>query len=132
MSPASSTRCSASCPALGSLTRLEAATGGDEWTVRRGGLRGGEGPEPWSHVHGAGLRLVADLADPEATLAVIATGQSGHPLSAHWGDLLAGLAGRRDAARWGGTAAAAARPAAPATVIRPLAGLPGAGVQSGG
>jgi penicillin amidase len=52
-------------------------------------MRGGEGPEGFAHVHGAGLRLVADLADPEATLAVIATGQSGHPLSAHWGDLLA-------------------------------------------
>ena len=31
-------------------------------------------PDPFAHVHGAGLRLVADLADPDATLAVIATG----------------------------------------------------------
>jgi penicillin amidase len=76
-------------PGLGALTRLEAATGGDEWTISRGGGRGGQGPEPWAHVHGAGLRLVADLGDPDATLAVIATGQSGHPFSAHWGDLLA-------------------------------------------
>ena len=76
-------------PVLGPLTRLEAATGGDEWTIARGGLRGGEGPEAWSHVHGAGLRLVADLADPDGAFASIATGQSGHPLSAHWGDLLA-------------------------------------------
>ncbi|MFC7689236.1 penicillin acylase family protein [Paeniroseomonas aquatica] len=75
-------------PVLGPLTRLEAATGGDEWTVRRGGPRGGEGPESWVDVHGAGLRLVVDLADPEAALAVIATGQSGHPLSPHWSDLL--------------------------------------------
>ena len=42
----------------------------------------------WRHVHGAGLRLVADLSDPDRTLAIIATGQSGHPLSRHWGDLL--------------------------------------------
>lgn len=76
-------------PGLGRLTRLEAATGGDDWTIARGGMRGGEGPEGFAHVHGAGLRLVADLADPDATLAIIATGQSGHPLSAHWGDLLA-------------------------------------------
>jgi penicillin amidase len=48
------------------------------------------GPGSFAHVHGAGLRLVADLADPEATLASIATGQSGHPLSRPWGDLLAG------------------------------------------
>jgi penicillin amidase len=74
-------------PLLGAWTRLEAPTGGDEETVGRGGMRGA-GPASWRHVHGAGLRLVADLADPDRTLAVIATGQSGHPLSAHWGDLL--------------------------------------------
>jgi penicillin amidase len=78
-------------PLLGALTRLETATGGDGETVSRGGYRGGAGgANPWAHVHGAGLRLVADLADPDATLASIATGQSGHPLSSHWGDLLAG------------------------------------------
>jgi penicillin amidase len=71
-------------PGLGALTRLEAATGGDEWTVSRGGVAG----QGWTHVHGAGLRLVADLAEPDRTLAIIATGQSGHPLSGHWGDLL--------------------------------------------
>ncbi|MFC7539454.1 penicillin acylase family protein [Siccirubricoccus deserti] len=68
-------------PWLADWARLEAATGGDEWTVSRGGV----GPNGWAHVHGAGLRLVADLADPDATLASIATGQSGNPLSAHWG-----------------------------------------------
>ena len=51
-------------------------------------MRGGEGPDRWTHVHGAGLRLVADLADPDRTLAVIATGQSGNPASADWSDLL--------------------------------------------
>ena len=74
-------------PLLGPWTRLEAPTGGDEETVGRGGMRGAD-PGSWRHVHGAGLRLVADLSDPDRTLAVIATGQSGHPLSARWGDLL--------------------------------------------
>lgn len=74
-------------PGLGWLTGLTAATGGDEWTVSRGGIRG-FGPDPFAHVHGAGLRLVADLADPDGTRAVIATGQSGNPASGHWGDLL--------------------------------------------
>ncbi|RAI59133.1 penicillin acylase family protein [Roseicella frigidaeris] len=74
-------------PLLGPLTTLSAAVGGDEWTIARGGLRG-RGPDPFADIHGAGLRLVADLADPDRTLAIIATGQSGHPLSAHWGDLL--------------------------------------------
>lgn len=74
-------------PVLGRLTTLAAPTGGDEWTVSRGGVRG-FGPAPWTHVHGAGLRLVADLSDPDRTRAVIATGQSGNPVSRHWGDLL--------------------------------------------
>jgi penicillin amidase len=77
-------------PILGPLLRLEAATGGDGETVSRGGYRGGSGADAqrFAHVHGAGLRLVADLADPDATWAIIASGQSGHFLSAHWGDLL--------------------------------------------
>ncbi|MBL6080825.1 penicillin acylase family protein [Belnapia sp. T18] len=75
-------------PGLGRLVRLEATSGGDEWTVSRGGLRGGRGIEAWQHVHGAGLRLVADLADPDSTLAITATGQSGHPLSPNWSNLL--------------------------------------------
>jgi penicillin amidase len=77
-------------PLLGAWTGLEAATGGDGETVFRGGYRGAGAGNPWSHVHGAGLRLVADMADPDRTLAMIATGQSGNPLSRHWGDLLAG------------------------------------------
>jgi penicillin G amidase len=75
-------------PVLAALTRLEALTGGDGQTVNQGALRGGDGAAAFRNVHGAGLRLVADLADTEATLAIIATGQSGNPLSPHWGDQL--------------------------------------------
>ena len=46
------------------------------------------GTTSFTNTHGAGLRLVADLASPDGLLAVTATGQSGHPLSAHWGDML--------------------------------------------
>ena len=74
-------------PLLGRWTTLSAPVGGDEWTVARAGIRGA-GPAPFTDIHGPGLRLVADLAEPDRTLAVIATGQSGHPLAAHWGDLL--------------------------------------------
>lgn len=73
-------------PVLGGLARLEAVTAGDGQTVNRGGMREDDGPLPYAHVHGAGLRLVADLASPDGVLAVIATGQSGNPLSRHWGD----------------------------------------------
>ncbi|PWS36379.1 penicillin acylase family protein [Falsiroseomonas bella] len=74
-------------PLLGSAIALAAPTGGDGETVSRGGFRG-TGDNPFQHVHGAGLRAVFDLADPDGVLVMIATGQSGHPLSDHWGDLL--------------------------------------------
>ncbi|MBW8270507.1 penicillin acylase family protein [Caldovatus aquaticus] len=74
-------------PGLGPLVRLAAPTPGDGETVNRGTLQGGAGPEAFLHVQGAGLRVVFDLADRE-TRAIVATGQSGHPLSRHWGDLL--------------------------------------------
>ena len=76
-------------PLLGRLGRLEAVTAGDGESVNRGGMFGGQGAAAFRHVHGAGLRLVADPGDTETTLAIIATGQSGHPLSRHWADLLA-------------------------------------------
>ena len=69
-------------PLLGPLTAITVPTPGDGETVSRGGWR-----EGFAHVHGAGLRLVADLASPDGVWAMIATGQSGNPLSAHWGDL---------------------------------------------
>jgi penicillin amidase len=73
-------------PALAALTRLEVPVAGDGETLLRAGFRGE--PGDFRAVHGAGLRAVFDLADPAATLAVIATGHSGHPMSRHWGDLL--------------------------------------------
>jgi penicillin amidase len=66
------------------LLGAELATPGDGQTVNRGGMA----PD-FSHIHGAGLRLVADLGSPDGLLAIIATGQSGHPLSRHWLDLTA-------------------------------------------
>jgi penicillin amidase len=72
-------------PGLNALIRLEAPVSGDGETVQRQGMRGG-GRAPYAAVHGAALRLVADLADPDATLVVIGAGQSGNPLSPHWGD----------------------------------------------
>ncbi|WP_027285160.1 penicillin acylase family protein [Rubritepida flocculans] len=72
-------------PGLGALVGLSAPVSGDGETVQRQSFRAG-GRAPFQAVHGAGLRFVADLADPDGALAVIATGQSGHPLSPHWSD----------------------------------------------
>lgn len=72
-------------PGLNRAIGLAVPASGDDQTVQRQGPRGGGG---FDAVHGAGLRMVADLSTPDGIYAVIATGQSGHPLSAHWGDLL--------------------------------------------
>ncbi|NKE47274.1 penicillin acylase family protein [Roseomonas frigidaquae] len=74
-------------PLLGRMTRLEAGTGGDNETLSRGGMRG-SGENPFAHQHGAGLRMVSDLSDDEGALAIIATGQSGNPLSDNFASLM--------------------------------------------
>ncbi|WP_368417997.1 penicillin acylase family protein [Rhodovarius sp.] len=76
-------------PVLRDLTRLSAPSAGDGQTVLRATPQGGmAGHTSFTNSHGAGLRLVADLATTDGLLAITATGQSGHPLSAHWGDML--------------------------------------------
>ena len=71
-------------PVLRDLTGITVAAPGDDQTVNRGGMADG-----FTDVHGAGLRLVADLSGADGLLAVIATGQSGNPLSRHWSDFAA-------------------------------------------
>ncbi|MEO3475462.1 penicillin acylase family protein [Roseomonas sp. CAU 1739] len=74
-------------PGLDSLTRVATPSAGDGETVNRGGLRA-EQDGLFGNIHGAGFRGVFDLADPAGAWVVIATGQSGHPMSRHWSDLL--------------------------------------------
>ena len=45
------------------------------------------GDEPFQNVHGAGYRGVYDFADPDSSVFITATGQSGHFLSRHYDDL---------------------------------------------
>jgi penicillin amidase len=47
----------------------------------------GTGPAPYENVHGGGYRGVYDFADPDSSVFIVATGQSGHPLSRHYDDL---------------------------------------------
>jgi penicillin amidase len=74
-------------PGLGDLVRLEIPTPGDGETVNRGTTRSG-GAQPFAHVQGAAFRGVFDLGGRDAALLTIAGGQSGHPLSPHWGDMM--------------------------------------------
>jgi penicillin amidase len=71
-------------PYLRDWVGLSTAPGGDGETVARALFRGGG----FAVVQGAGFRGVMDLAAPDGAYAVIATGQSGHPFSRHWGDML--------------------------------------------
>ena len=68
------------------LVNIRQSTSGGDHTLMRG-RTAGDGPEPFRNVHGAGYRGVYDFADPDSSVFVIATGQSGHPLSRHYEDL---------------------------------------------
>lgn len=63
----------------------QSTSGGDNTLMRGLGL--GTGRNPFFNVHGAGYRGVYDFADPDSSLFVSATGQSGHFLSRHYDDL---------------------------------------------
>lgn len=61
-------------------------TSGGDFTLQRAATPG-VGPEPFANTHSAGYRGVYDFADPESSVFITATGQSGHPLSRHYDDL---------------------------------------------
>ena len=62
------------------------ATDGDDTTVNRATPQGGFRLRRLPDVHGAGLRAIFDLADLDRSRFIIAGGQSGNPLSAHYRD----------------------------------------------
>lgn len=77
-----------SVPLLDRWFGFAVQTDGDNFTVNRATPRG-SALDAFPMVHGAGLRAVYDLADLDASRFMIAPGQSGYPLSRHWGDLAA-------------------------------------------
>jgi penicillin G amidase len=84
-------------PALGWIMNITQSVSGGDFTIARSGLFG-QGEQPFAAVNGAGFRGVFDLADPDSSVFIISTGQSGHPLSRHYDDL-AGLWRRGEYAR---------------------------------
>lgn len=68
------------------FVNIRQSTSGGDHTLDRG-LTAGTGPEPFLNVNGAGYRGVYDFADPDSSVFIISTGQSGHPLSRHYDDL---------------------------------------------
>ncbi len=73
-------------PVLKWFVNIRQSTSGGDDTLMRG-LTAGKGPLPFLNVHGAGYRGVYDFADPDSSVFITATGQSGHPLSRHYDDL---------------------------------------------
>jgi penicillin G amidase len=72
-------------PVLSLLTNIwQSIAGGDQTLMR--GLTDGRGPEPYFSSHASVLRTVYDFADPDSSVFIISTGQSGHLLSRHYDD----------------------------------------------
>lgn len=73
-------------PILRTLVNIRQNTSGGDFTLLRG-RTAGTGPEPFANVHSATYRGVYDFADPDSSVFITSTGQSGHPLSRHYDDL---------------------------------------------
>ncbi|MCP3972819.1 MAG: penicillin acylase family protein [Rhodobacteraceae bacterium] len=73
-------------PVLNWFVNIRQSTSGSDNTLLRGRTVG-RGPNPFLSVHGAAYRGVYDFADPDSSVFIISTGQSGHPLSRHYDDL---------------------------------------------
>ncbi|MDJ0860579.1 MAG: penicillin acylase family protein [Dinoroseobacter sp.] len=73
-------------PFLGAIVNIRQSTSGGDFTLNRG-LSTGVGPNPWLTGDGPGYRGVYDFADPDSSVFISSTGQSGHPLSRHYDDL---------------------------------------------
>ena len=68
---------------------IRVPSGGDGYTLNVGRMEWADEAEPFANRHAASLRAIYDLADPEASLFIHPTGQSGNPLSSHYRDLTA-------------------------------------------
>ncbi|MER5170168.1 penicillin acylase family protein [Thioclava kandeliae] len=73
-------------PLIGWFANIRQSSSGGDFTLMRGKTIG-TGPEPYTNVQAAGYRGVYDLADPDSSVFITATGQSGHPFSRHYDDL---------------------------------------------
>ncbi len=73
-------------PLLNWFVNIRQSTSGGDHTLQRG-RTSGTGPAPFQNVHAAGYRGVYDFADPDSSVFVTATGQSGHPLSRYYDNL---------------------------------------------
>ena len=74
-------------PLLDRLSDLSIGSSGGFYTLDRGGGSGTVPDLPFARTHGGGFRGLYNLADPDKSRFMIATGESGHIFSRHYGDL---------------------------------------------
>ena len=80
-------------PVLSTLLDIGIDSDGGNYTLNRGASSGGavddaDPAAPLSHSHGAGFRAIYDLSNLDNSRYMIATGQSGNPLSRHYNNLV--------------------------------------------
>lgn len=102
---------------LAPFVNIENETSGGNYTLLRGATPG-EGPHPWRNVHAAGLRIVVDFSDPNGSVMIAGTGESGHPLS-RWYDNFSELWARGDTIPMSMSDADAAAGAVGVMVLKP-------------
>jgi penicillin G amidase len=73
-------------PVLSYIVNIRQSTSGDGETINMGQTSGG-GANPFLNVLGPAYRGVYDFADPDSSVFIMSTGQSGHFLSRHYDDL---------------------------------------------
>lgn len=73
-------------PVLNWFVNIRESTSGGDNTLQRAKTLG-TGPNPFLNVHAAGYRGVYVFADPDSSVFITSTGQSGHPLSRYYDNL---------------------------------------------
>ena len=73
-------------PFLNWFVNISHSTSGGDNTLQRGKTIG-TGSNPYLNVHAAAYRGVYDFSDPDSSVFIISTGQSGHPMSRHYDNL---------------------------------------------
>lgn len=74
-------------PALAALFDVRVPSGGDAYTVNVGQYWANDAKAPFASRHAASLRAIYDLADPEQSLFIYQTGQSGLVFSPRYRDM---------------------------------------------
>ena len=83
-------------PGLRPLLGFKVPTDGDFYTINRGATPLSDAANPYADVHGAAYRAIYDLSDLDHSRFMVAPGQSGNPLSRHWGDMTEAWSNVRD------------------------------------